>query len=398
VRGLAGSIGFAIATAALVAVVALVGYGDDAALATLKILAPLGCVTVLVAHALALARDRVGSLRRQFAVIGAVAMVQLTATVVLFVEQMFVSGHDAFFGVLAAAYATALTAWAVHTLGRRAIDDVDAIRATLALVGEGRRDVRTGVVGRDELARLAADVDAMVARLDGEERARRDLIAAVSHDLRTPITALRLLTDAIDDGLVDADDRRDYAARIGTHVRALGALIDDLFELTRLESGELTWTMEQVRLDDLLNQAVEAMRPAADAEAVTMTAQLAPALAAARGNPDKLQRVLFNLIQNAIHHTPPDGSVTVRAESIGDAIEIEVADTGSGIADEHRQRVFEPFYRADGSRTAAGAGLGLAVSRAIVEAHGGSIWLEDATVGTRVRFRLPASSPAPARV
>ena len=134
-------------------------------------------------------------------------------------------------------------------------------------------------------------------------------------------------------------------------MRALGALIDDLFELTRLESGELTWTMEQVRLDALLNEAVEAMRPTADAEAVTMTAELAPALAAAHGNPDKLQRVLFNLIQNAIHHTPPDGSVTVRAESVGDAIEIEVADTGLGIAGEHRERVFEPFYRADGART-----------------------------------------------
>jgi signal transduction histidine kinase len=364
-------------------------------LATVKILAPLGCATVLVAHGLALARGRVGSLRRQFALVTVVAMVQLTAAVVLFVDQMFVSGHDAFFAVLAAAYATALTAWAVHLLGRRALDDVDAVRTTLTLVGEGRRDVRTRVTGRDELARLAADVDAMVARLDGEERARRDLIAAVSHDLRTPITALRLLADAIDDGLIDAEERRDYAARIGTHVRALGALIDDLFELTRLESGQLTWTMEQVRLDALLNEAVEAMRPTADAEAVTMTAELAPALAAAHGNPDKLQRVLFNLIQNAIHHTPPDGSVTVRAESVGDAIEIEVADTGLGIAGEHRQRVFEPFYRADGARTAGGAGLGLAVSRAIVEAHGGSIWLEDAPVGTRVRFRLPAGSATP---
>ncbi len=394
-RRLAGSLGFAIATAVVVAAVALVGYGHDAAFATARILAPLGCATVLVAHALALGRGRVGSLRRQFAVVTVVAMVQLTAAVALFVEQMFVSGHDAFFAVLAAAYAAALTAWAVHLLGRRALDDVDAVRTTLTLVGEGRRDVRTGVTGRDELARLAADVDAMVAQLNSEERARRDLIAAVSHDLRTPITALRLLADAIDDGLVDAEDRRDYAARIGTHVRALGALIDDLFELTRLESGQLTWSMEQVRLDALLNEAVEAMRPAADAEAVTMTAELSPALAAARGNPDKLQRVLFNLIQNAIHHTPPDGSVTVRAENLGDAIEIEVADTGLGIAGEHRQRVFEPFYRADGARTAGGAGLGLAVSRAIVEAHGGSIWLEDAPVGTCVRFRLPAGSPAP---
>ena len=123
--------------------------------------------------------------------------------------------------------------------------------------------------------------------------------------------------------------------------------------------------------------------------------EIRPALAAAHGNPDKLQRVLFNLIQNAIHHTPPDGSVTVRAKAVGDAIEIEVADTGLGIAREHRRRVFEPFYRADGARSAGGAGLGLAVSRAIVEAHGGSIWLEDAPIGTRVRFRLPAGNLAP---
>jgi signal transduction histidine kinase len=394
VRRLAASLAFALATAGLVSGVAGLGYGTAATLATLKVLAPLGCGAVLVAHALARSRSRIGGLRRQFGVVAVVAMVQLTAAVALFVEQMFVSGHDAFFAVLAAAYATALTAWAVHLLARRALDDVDAVRTTLAHVGEGRRDVRTGVRGRDEIARLAADVDAMVTRLDSEERARRDLIAAVSHDLRTPITALRLLADAIDDGIVDADTRREYAARIGTHVRALGGLIDDLFELTRLESGDLAWTMERVRLDLLVLETVEAMRPAADAEAVTVTAELDPALAAARANPEKLQRVLFNLIQNAIRHTPPDGSVTVRAQRIADTIEIEVADTGVGIAGEHRGRVFEPFYRADDARSDAGAGLGLAVSRAIVEAHGGSIWLEEAAVGTRVRFRLPAADGA----
>jgi signal transduction histidine kinase len=326
--------------------------------------------------------------------VSTVAVVQLVAAVVLFVDQMFVSGHDAFFAVLAAVYATALTAWAVRLLGRRALDDVDAVRATLAAVGEGRRDVRTGVRGRDEIARLAADVDAMVARLDDEERARRSLIAAVSHDLRTPITALRLLADAIDDEVADAETRREYAARIGTHVRALGALIDDLFELTRLESGDLTWTMERVRVDALLNETIEAMRPAAEARDVRVTAELGASIVAAHGNPEKLQRVLFNLIQNAIRHTPPDGSVTVRAESVGAGIEIEVADTGSGIDGEHRARVFEPFYRADGSRSDGGAGLGLAVSRAIVEAHGGTIWLEEAPVGARVRFRLPSEDGA----
>jgi signal transduction histidine kinase len=394
VRRVAWSLAFAVAVAGVVSAVALARYDGHAAVTTFEILAPLGCATVLVAHALAHGRERVGSLRRQFAVVSTVAVVQLVAAVVLFVDQMFVSGHDAFFAVLAAVYATALTAWAVRLLGRRALDDVDAVRATLAAVGEGRRDVRTGVRGRDEIARLAEDVDAMVARLDDEERARRSLIAAVSHDLRTPITALRLLADAIDDEVADAETRREYAARIGTHVRALGALIDDLFELTRLESGDLTWTMERVRVDALLHETIEAMRPAAEAQDVRVTAELGASIVAARGNPEKLQRVLFNLIQNAIRHTPPDGSVTVRAETVGGGIEIEVADTGSGIDGEHRARVFEPFYRADGSRSDGGAGLGLAVSRAIVEAHGGTIWLEEAPVGARVRFRLPSGDGA----
>jgi signal transduction histidine kinase len=266
------------------------------------------------------------------------------------------------------------------------------VRATLSAVGEGARDVRTGVTGTDEIARLAADVDAMVVRLDQEERARRTLFAAVSHDLRTPITALQLLANAIDDGIIDdAETRREYAARMGTHVRALGALIDDLFELTRLESGELTWTMEQVRLDELLHEMVEAMRPAAEAGSIAVSARVNCARTAARANPEQLQRVLFNLIQNAIRHTPPDGSVTVSAEAVEDGIEIEVADTGDGIGSEHRERIFDPFYRADPSRRDTGAGLGLAISRAIVEAHGGRIWLEDAAVGTRVRFRLPGA-------
>jgi signal transduction histidine kinase len=396
VTRVAWSLAFAVAVAGIVSAVALARYDGHAAWTTFEILAPLGCATVLVAHGLAHGRERVGGLRRQFAVVSTVAVVQLVAAVVLFVDQMFVSGHDAFFAVLAAIYATALTAWAVRLLGRRALDDVEAVRGTLAAVGEGRRDVRTGVRGRDEIARLAADVDAMVARLEAEEGARRSLIAAVSHDLRTPITALRLLADAIDDGVVDAETRREYAARMGTHVRALGALIDDLFELTRLESGDLSWTMERVRVDALLHEAVEAMRPAAEAGAVTVTAELHGSIAAARANPEKLQRVLFNLIQNAIRHTPPDGSVTVRAQRVGDDVEIEVADTGIGIAGEDRARVFEPFYRADGARSDAGAGLGLAVSRAIVEAHGGRIWLEDAPVGACVRFRLPSGDGASA--
>ena len=148
--------------------------------------------------------------------------------------------------------------------------------------------------------------------------------------------------------------------------------------------------MERLRLEQLVEDAVEAMRPTADAGSVAVRAELRPPLAPSLGNHEQLQRVLFNLIQNAIHHTPPDGSVTVRAEDVEGGVEIEVADTGSGIDPLAREQVFEPFFRADSSRHTPGAGLGLAISRAIVEAHGGAIWLEDAPVGTRVRFKLPA--------
>jgi signal transduction histidine kinase len=313
----------------------------------------------------------------------------LAAGVAAFVALMFVTRHDAFFTILLAAYAAALALWASVRMGRRAMTDLDRIRATLAGVAEGRRDLGTGVEGSDEIARLAADVDAMIVRLDQEERMRRTLFAAVSHDLRTPVTALRLLANAIDDEVVDADMRREYVARMGTHVRALGTLIDDLFELTRLQSGELEWSMEQVSLGLLLEEAVDAMRPEAEAGAVSVSARLDSALDA-RANPEQLQRVLFNLIQNAIHHTPADGSVTVSAEAVEGAVEVEIADTGNGVPADQRERVFDPFYRGDAARQDGGAGLGLAISRAIVEAHGGTIWLAEAPVGTRVRFRLPA--------
>jgi signal transduction histidine kinase len=235
----------------------------------------------------------------------------------------------------------------------------------------------------------------MVRRLDAEEAVRRALIAAVSHDLRTPITSLQLLTDAIGDGVVDEATARQYAARMGVHVRALAALIDDLFELTRLETGELRWSMEQVALEDLVRDTVEAMRPTADASGVVVRTVLQADNPIAQADATRLQRVLFNLIQNAIRHTPADGTVTVRTSRSASDIEIEVADTGAGIPAADRERVFTPFTVLDPAR-GDGTGLGLAISRAIVEAHGGRIWIADAVSGTSVRLRLAGEARAPA--
>jgi len=241
--------------------------------AVAAILAALGLTTVLATHALALRRKRLGGLRREATLLGALVCGQLAVGVALFAALMFVNTHDAVLTVLLAAYASALGLWAARRLAREALADVDAIRDTLDAVGRGRRDIRTEVAGENEIARLAGEVDAMVAVLDKEERARQTLIAGVSHDLRTPITALRLLAEAIDDDIADTATRRQYAARMGTHVRALGALIDDLFELTRLERGDLDWTLEQVDLEDLIGHGRHGSGPPAPVAGGTQRAR-----------------------------------------------------------------------------------------------------------------------------
>jgi signal transduction histidine kinase len=177
-----------------------------------------------------------------------------------------------------------------------------------------------------------------------------------------------------------------------THVEALTALIDDLFELSRIEAGEISWTMRQVELRELIGETVAAMRAPAEARGVALSAVLPAEAVLAEANAEKVQRVLFNLIQNAIRHTPADGSVTVRARMAGAGVEVEVADEGEGIPAADGERVFEAFYRGDESRSEEGAGLGLAISRAIVEAHGGRIWLDDSGHGARIRFTLRGAS------
>jgi len=233
---------------------------------------------------------------------------------------------------------------------------------------------------------------ALEERMNREiEAARRQLVAAASHDLRTPLASLRLLVESIEDGVATGQTRDRYLGEIRTHVAVLSDLIDDLFELSRIEAGDVSWAMGQVELGELIDATVAAMRVQAAERGVRVAADLPPEGLVGEANAEKVQRVLFNLIQNAIRHTPADGTVTVRARPRGGEVEIEVDDEGEGIPPESGERVFEPFYRADSSRRDDGAGLGLAIAKAIVEAHGGKIWFESDTPGARVRFTLSSA-------
>jgi signal transduction histidine kinase len=369
-------------------------YGPNAFLTSAKILAPLGALTMALAEVIADHRAQIRGLRRQFGALALLATAQLAAAVALFAGLMFVSAHDAFFMALAVGYAGLIGLGAARLVARRALGDIDAVRSAVVEVGEGSRDVRVPVRGQDELAVLAADVEAMSKKLAAEEKARRELVASVSHDLRTPITTLQLISEGLEDGIFEPERVRGQLRLMSTNVRALAALIDDLFELSRLEAHDVHWSMEQVRLDQLVQETVEAMRPQAAVRNVAVRAELDDGLLPARGNPEQLQRVLFNLIQNSIRHTPPDGSVVIRAHgTTGQAVEVEVADTGDGIDPTLGDRIFEPFTQGP-SRVAGengSAGLGLAIARAIIAAHGGRIWLAEPGVGTRIRFSLPTA-------
>jgi signal transduction histidine kinase len=388
----ARSLALVLVTATALAGVVAIGYGvGDGAVVWIG-LAALGTAVLGLAHALARRRPRLGSLRRQFGVGVAIAVGQLVVLGAAAAQLMFVSAHDALLLMVIVVFAGVVAVRAAQLFATNAMHDVEALRDTLVAVGEGSRAATAVTGSADELAELARAVNTAVGKLDGAETARRDLIAAVSHDLRTPITSLRLLAEAVGDDIVDAPTRRGYLGQMRTHIDVLSDLIDDLFELSRLEAGDIQWTLEQVTLGQLVEEAVDALRPQADAKGVSVRADVR-AHEPARANPEKVQRVLFNLIQNAIRHTPADGSVTVLAEAADGRVEIEVSDTGDGIDDDDRPRVFDPFYRggSEAARTRSGVGLGLAISRAIVEAHGGRIWLADSPSGTRVRFSLPRS-------
>jgi signal transduction histidine kinase len=309
-----------------------------------------GAPVIAAAHLLVARRRAGGSLGRQFAWAVALTIGLVTLGVFAVALLMFISGHDA------------------------------VVMTMLLLLAGGLTAYSTWVLSRD-----------VIAQRDAAESARRDLVAAVSHDLRTPLTSLRLLSEAIEDDLVDRDTRRRYLEQMSVHIRSLSGLIEDLFELSRIEAGDIQWSLGQVRIDELVEETVEVMRAQADAHGVVVRAAIPADLALARANPEKLQRVLFNLIQNAIRHTPADGSVTVLAESNAKTVEVEVADTGRGVAPEERERAFEPFYRGGNgaARSGDGTGLGLTICRAIVEAHGGQIWFADSPRGARVRFSLP---------
>ena len=204
------------------------------------------------------------------------------------------------------------------------------------------------------------------------ETQRHDLITAVSHDLRTPLASLRAMAEAIDEGVVeDPPTLRRYGMQIRRSTESLGTLVDDLFELVQLEPQAIAAEARRATVEEVVDAALTAC--GADAQRKGLRLEMKLDGAATVACSPRLGRVMQNLVQNAIRHTPADGTVRVEAERHRGTLRLTVSDNGEGIPADALTRVFDPFWRGDASRTSEGSGLGLAITKRIVEALGGEI-------------------------
>jgi signal transduction histidine kinase len=366
----------------------LLGAGGGVGLAALLLLRP-----VVLA--------RLGGVRGHLVGAGLVGSLLLLGMVLASARAMFISEHDRSILLTMLLFASLLAVgfslYGAAPLARR----VEQLRRGTARLAAGDLGAEVPAEGRDELARLAEDFNRMAQRLaeasDREkeaEKSRRDLVAAVSHDLRTPLTSARALIEAVADGVVeDPETQARYLASARSELEKLGRLVEDLFELSRIDAGALRLNLEAASLGDLISDTLSGFKYQAENRGVSLVGEVADGVDPVLANPPRLQRVLYNLVSNALRHTPADGAVFLRAEPAGGMVRVEVSDTGAGIAPEDLPRVFESSFRGERSRTRTptgdGAGLGLAIARGLIEAHGGEISVESRPGhGSRFCFTL----------
>jgi signal transduction histidine kinase len=258
----------------------------------------------------------------------------------------------------------------------------------------GDYSARVVTTSRDEVGQLAAAFNRMSAELAVLEKSRRDLVANVSHELKTPITAIRAHLENLTDG-VEQPDPKTLQVMLAQTER-LGRLVDQLLDLSRLESGEVPMYLEVTALEPIVARVLSEISVGRAVTDVTLRNEVPPDLAAT-ADAERIHQVLYNLVDNAVRFTPPGGSVLVTATRRDDRVTVEVRDSGVGIAPEHLPRLFERFYRADASRSreGGGTGIGLAIARSIVESHGGRITAtSEPGTGSTFIFDLPAAESA----
>ena len=318
------------------------------------------------------------------------------AAVIGNVHAMFISTTELVAVVSVSVVAGIVAAVSALVVSRRLARDNEALRAAITAIGQGQvpageRRLTT------ELDQLHAELAATAARLNESrereralERSRRELIAWISHDLRTPLAGLRAMSEALEDGVADQPEL--YYKQIRAQVDQLSGMVDDLFDLSRIQAGAFAINTEPLRLDDLLSDCLAGLAPLAHAVGVRLHSAAADTTTV-RGNPTELGRALTNLVANAIQHTPTYGTVRVSMSTNEGRTQIGVRDQCGGIPPDAMRRVFDVGYRHEAARTPrldrrGGAGLGLAIVRGIVTAHAGTVDVRNVADGCEFTIRL----------
>lgn len=322
---------------------------------------------------------------------------------------MFINEHDLALGSVLLLFASGISVAFGYFFSTSVAKTIKDLSKAVEKVERGELSARVTAEGENEIAQLAGAFNRMAANLErvemhnqALEASRRDLIAWVSHDLRTPLTSLSAMVDAMADGVVDdADTISRYFLQSQGEISRLSLLIDDLFDLARLDAGELQIEGAYSSMADLISDTLGSFAARAKTKSITLTGTVSPEIDLVWMASDKIERVLNNLMENALRHTPKDGLIEIRAQVVRDELIVSVQDNGEGIPNKSVERVFERFYRSEHSRTRSqyergGAGLGLAIAKSLVEAHEGKIWVENQiNSGTTFMFSLPMPENKP---
>jgi len=314
-------------------------------------------------------------------------------------QLMFISAHDLGLLMLLLVACAAFSVTFGAAVADRMTSAVEELSVGARAVASGNFQTRVNVSTNDELADLAVSFNEMVSHVNESaamqrqaEEARRELIAAVSHDLRTPLTAIGAMLEALTDGVVVDDDTvRRYHATMRSQVDHLSRLIDDLFELSQIDSGVLQYEFRNANLTSIISDAVESFAMRASSRAVSVHLE-ADRHIEATVEPSKIARVVSNLLDNALRHTPDGSTIDVSISAGPTEAHVIVRDRGDGVDANDAVHVFDRFYRGEKSRSRAygGAGLGLAIAKGIVEAHQGHIRVENASDGgAKFTFQIP---------
>ena len=307
-----------------------------------------------------------------------------------------VFGQTLLYSLLVAGLAaTAAAAMASLLVSRRLVDPLRYVLAATRRISAGRYGERVPVRDADELGELSESFNAMAGALEAAEQRRMDVISDVSHELRTPLSTLQGYIEGLAEGVLEPSE--EIWALLYEEAERMRRLVKDLRQLSQAEAGQLALIPTPVSPAEVVRLAVERMLPLFDEKGVKLTSTVPENLPPVLADGDRVVQILTNLLDNALRHTPAGGRVAVATEAGGDAAIFKVTDTGEGIALEHLPHVFERFYRAEESRSRSeargGSGVGLAISRALVEAMSGGIWAESRGPGkgATFKFTLPVS-------